>query len=176
MPEPTSLPRYTGREEIAHALTHGLGLALSVAGGATLIVMAGAYGDVRHVVSGAFFVTTLILPTLQEPAQPRFEVIALQHAVAAEAAAVLAVLIPATKVMADPRSNSLLVSADAAGMAQLKDPIPALDQAAGAFAARLVVARLPVLVRVNPALEHVAGAVEVVGYDIARGVPVFGSG
>ncbi len=61
MPEPTSLPRYSGREEIAHALTHGLGLALSVAGGATLIVMAGVYGDVRHVVSCAVFVTTLIL-------------------------------------------------------------------------------------------------------------------
>jgi hemolysin III len=58
---PTTLPHYTVREEFVHALTHGLGLALSVAGGAVLIVMAGVYGDVRHVVSCAVFVGTLVL-------------------------------------------------------------------------------------------------------------------
>lgn len=61
MLEATHLPRYTVREEIAHALTHGLGLAFSVAGGAALIVMAGLYGDARHVASCTVFVTTLIL-------------------------------------------------------------------------------------------------------------------
>lgn len=61
MHEATHLPRYTVREEIAHSLTHGLGLALSVAGGVALIAMAGVYGDVRHVVSCTVFVTSLIL-------------------------------------------------------------------------------------------------------------------
>lgn len=54
------LPLYTVQEEIAHAWTHGLGLALSVAGGVALVAMAGVYGDVRHVVGCAVFVTTLI--------------------------------------------------------------------------------------------------------------------
>ncbi len=61
MHEATHLPRYTVREEIAHSLTHGLGLALSIAGGVTLIAMAGVYGDVRHVVSCTVFVASLIL-------------------------------------------------------------------------------------------------------------------
>lgn len=57
----TTHPEYTMREEFVHALTHGFGLVLSLAGLVTLIVMASLYGDVRHVVGCAVFGTTLVL-------------------------------------------------------------------------------------------------------------------
>ena len=55
------LPSYTVAEEIAHAVTHGLGLVLSVAGLVVLVTMASVYGDVRHVVGCAVFGATLVL-------------------------------------------------------------------------------------------------------------------
>ncbi len=53
--------QYSVGEEIAHAITHGLGLVLSIAALVTLVVMASLHGDVRHVVGGAVFGTTLVL-------------------------------------------------------------------------------------------------------------------
>ncbi|MFQ5416208.1 MAG: hemolysin III family protein [Myxococcota bacterium] len=52
---------YTNREEIAHTATHGLGLALSVAGFAVLMLAAAVRGDAWHVVGCAIFGTTLVL-------------------------------------------------------------------------------------------------------------------
>jgi len=51
-------------EEIAHAVTHGLGLALSLAGLAALVVTAASRsqeGDVWHLVAAAVFGTSLVL-------------------------------------------------------------------------------------------------------------------
>jgi hemolysin III len=54
-------PLYTLGEEIAHAVTHGLGLVLSVAGLVTLLVIASLRGDARHIVGCAVFGATLVL-------------------------------------------------------------------------------------------------------------------
>lgn len=53
--------RYTRGEELANAITHGIGIALSIAGLALLVTMASLYGDAWHVVSGAIFGATLVL-------------------------------------------------------------------------------------------------------------------
>jgi hemolysin III len=53
--------RYTLAEEIAHATTHGLGLALSVAALAILVVFASLRGDPWHIVSVSIYGTTLVL-------------------------------------------------------------------------------------------------------------------
>lgn len=52
---------YTPREELANAITHGCGAALSVAGLALLVTFAALRGDAWHVVSAAVFGTTLVL-------------------------------------------------------------------------------------------------------------------
>jgi hemolysin III len=49
------------REEAASAVTHGLGIALSVAGGATLIVMAALSGSAWKIVGTSVFALSLIL-------------------------------------------------------------------------------------------------------------------
>lgn len=54
-------PCYTPGEEIAHAVTHGLGLVLSIAGLAVLVAAAITRGDAWHVVGCAVFGATLIL-------------------------------------------------------------------------------------------------------------------
>jgi hemolysin III len=54
-------PFYTLGEEIAHAVTHGLGLVLSIAGLAVLVVAASVRGDAWHVVGCAVFGVTLVL-------------------------------------------------------------------------------------------------------------------
>ena len=54
-------PRYTVGEEIAHAVTHGVGLVLSIAGLVTLVVMASVRGDAWHIVGCAVFGATLVL-------------------------------------------------------------------------------------------------------------------
>jgi len=63
MSQPTHAhaPLYTAAEEIAHAVTHGLGLVLSLAGLAVLVTMASLYGDARHVAGCAVFGSTLVL-------------------------------------------------------------------------------------------------------------------
>jgi len=54
-------PRYTVAEEIAHAITHGVGLALSVAALVVLVVFAALYGSAWHVVSCSIYGATLVL-------------------------------------------------------------------------------------------------------------------
>jgi hemolysin III len=49
------------REEIANALTHGLGALASVIGGAVLITLAALFGDPWQVVSASVFVVALVL-------------------------------------------------------------------------------------------------------------------
>jgi len=52
---------YSLAEEITHGITHGVGLALSLAGLATLLVAASLRGDAWHLVGCAVFGTTLVL-------------------------------------------------------------------------------------------------------------------
>jgi len=54
-------PFYTLGEEIAHAVTHGVGLLLSIGGLAILVVAASVRGDAWHVVGCAIFGATLVL-------------------------------------------------------------------------------------------------------------------
>jgi hemolysin III len=49
------------REEVASALTHGLGVILSIGGGAVLITLAAVFGGAREIVSVAVFAAALIL-------------------------------------------------------------------------------------------------------------------
>jgi hemolysin III len=59
--EPAVQPRYSLGEEIAHSVTHGLGIVLSIAGLAILVAFAVLHGDAWHVVASAIFGSTLIL-------------------------------------------------------------------------------------------------------------------
>ncbi|HAD49023.1 MAG: hemolysin III [Idiomarina sp.] len=52
---------YTFREEVAHALTHGIGAALSIAALSVMVWWALAYGDVWHVVSASIYGASLII-------------------------------------------------------------------------------------------------------------------
>ena len=54
-------PSYSGREEIASSLIHGIGIVLSIAGLALLVAFAARFGDARHVVSVCVYGATLIL-------------------------------------------------------------------------------------------------------------------
>lgn len=56
-----SQTHYTLREEIAHAVTHGIGAALCVAGLVLLVVAAAQRGDAWHVTSTAIYGATLVL-------------------------------------------------------------------------------------------------------------------
>lgn len=49
------------REEIASALTHGLGVILAIGGGAVLITLAAVYAGTREIISVAVFVSSLVL-------------------------------------------------------------------------------------------------------------------
>lgn len=53
--------RYTLGEEIAHAVTHGVGILLSITGLALLVAYASLYGDVWHITSCSIYGATLIL-------------------------------------------------------------------------------------------------------------------
>jgi hemolysin III len=53
--------RYSLGEEIAHAVTHGVGIALSIAGLVVLVAFSTLYGDVWHITSSAIFGVTLVL-------------------------------------------------------------------------------------------------------------------
>jgi hemolysin III len=55
------LPHYTPGETVANAVTHGLGLALSIAGLVVLSVSAARTGNAVHVVAAAIFGAALIL-------------------------------------------------------------------------------------------------------------------
>ncbi len=52
---------YTRHEELANVITHGLGAALSVAGLAFMVTVAGLNGDAWHVVSVTIFGASLVL-------------------------------------------------------------------------------------------------------------------
>jgi hemolysin III len=49
------------REEVANAVTHGIGVLLSVGGGATLITLLAIHAGAREVVGAAVFAATLVL-------------------------------------------------------------------------------------------------------------------
>ena len=53
--------RYSLGEEIAHSISHGLGVVLSIAGLAVLVAYASINGDAWHVVSCSIYGATLIL-------------------------------------------------------------------------------------------------------------------
>ena len=57
----TATPRYVFGDELASSVIHGIGIALSIAGLATLVAFSALYGDARAVVASAVFGTTLIL-------------------------------------------------------------------------------------------------------------------
>jgi hemolysin III len=52
---------YTVAEEVAHAITHGIGLLLSVAALAVIVVRASLYGDAWQIVSVSVYGATLVL-------------------------------------------------------------------------------------------------------------------
>ncbi|MCP4995167.1 MAG: hemolysin III family protein [Gammaproteobacteria bacterium] len=52
---------YTIGEELAHAISHGVGVALSIAGLAILVAFSSLYGDAWHVTSTSIYGVTLIL-------------------------------------------------------------------------------------------------------------------
>lgn len=51
---------YSLNEEIAHSVTHGIGVLLSIVGLTVLVVYSSQYGDVWHVVSSSIYGATLI--------------------------------------------------------------------------------------------------------------------
>lgn len=51
---------YSMKEEIAHSVTHGIGVLMSVIGLATLIVYSSRYGDAWHIISSSIYGLTLI--------------------------------------------------------------------------------------------------------------------
>jgi len=52
---------YSAGEELAHALTHGIGAVLSVAALVVLVVYSALYGDAWHITSTSIYGLTLIL-------------------------------------------------------------------------------------------------------------------
>lgn len=63
MPEKSNpaIPIYTLGEEIAHSVTHGIGVLLSIAGLAVLVAFAALRGDAWHIVGCSIFGATLVL-------------------------------------------------------------------------------------------------------------------
>ncbi len=57
----SDVTRYSTGEEIANAVTHGVGALLSIAGLAVLVSFASLYGDAWHIVSASIFGASLIL-------------------------------------------------------------------------------------------------------------------
>ncbi len=53
--------RYTANEEIAHALTHGLGLVLSIIGLVVLVTYSDLNGDIWHIVSTSIYGVSMVL-------------------------------------------------------------------------------------------------------------------
>jgi hemolysin III len=56
-----ALPKYSRGHELANSITHGLGIALSVAGLMVLVALAALRGTVWHVVSFSVYGVTLVL-------------------------------------------------------------------------------------------------------------------
>jgi hemolysin III len=61
MPRTIELPSYSTAEEIAHAVSHGIGVVLAIIGLTVLVTHAVLRGDVLHVTTAAVFGATLIL-------------------------------------------------------------------------------------------------------------------
>lgn len=61
MPLAPALPTYSLGEEIANAVTHGLGVVLAIAGLAVMTAFAALYGDAWHITACAIFGASLIL-------------------------------------------------------------------------------------------------------------------
>ncbi len=61
MGDEAATARYSVAEEVAHAVTHGVGLLASVAGLAILVVLATIRGDAWHIVSCSIYGSTLVL-------------------------------------------------------------------------------------------------------------------
>lgn len=57
----TSLPVYSKKEEIANALTHGAGIALSIAALVLLVVFSAIYGDAWKVTASAVYGASMII-------------------------------------------------------------------------------------------------------------------
>lgn len=55
------LPNYTKAEEIMNAVTHGIGIALSIAGLVILVVFAALYGDAWKVVASSIYGASMIV-------------------------------------------------------------------------------------------------------------------
>lgn len=60
MPSAAALPTYSLGEEIANAVTHGLGVVLAIAGLAVMTAFAALYGDAWHITACAIFGASLI--------------------------------------------------------------------------------------------------------------------
>ncbi|MGH8445367.1 MAG: PAQR family membrane homeostasis protein TrhA [Solimonas sp.] len=60
---PVEIPEtlYSLGEEIAHAITHGVGILLAIVGLTVLVARAALYGDTWHVVASSIFGATLVL-------------------------------------------------------------------------------------------------------------------
>jgi hemolysin III len=58
---PSSTPRYSLGEEIAHSVTHGVGIVLSIAGLTVLVAFAALKGNAWHIVGVAVFGATMVL-------------------------------------------------------------------------------------------------------------------
>ena len=84
------------------------------------------------VLAAPLFACTTVRPA-PEPQPARFEVVALEHAPAGELCAVLTRAIQGgigspARVVADPRTNSLIVLGDPEGIRRVKAMIEALDR------------------------------------------------
>src|SRR5680860_684958 len=56
-----SIPRFTKAEELANAISHGIGLILAIIATSAIIALSISKGDIWQVISTAIFGTTLIL-------------------------------------------------------------------------------------------------------------------
>jgi hemolysin III len=56
-----TLPNYKLSEEIAHSITHGIGIVLAIAALAILTAFAAVFGSARHIVGCSIFGATMIL-------------------------------------------------------------------------------------------------------------------
>ena len=54
-------PRYTFGDEVASSVVHGVGILLSIAGLALLVVLSARYGDARDILASAVYGATLVL-------------------------------------------------------------------------------------------------------------------
>lgn len=61
MPQDNTLPTYTLGEEIAHSVTHGVGIVFAIAGLAILTAFAALKGTAWHIVSCSVYGATLVL-------------------------------------------------------------------------------------------------------------------